>query len=85
MGNGKTLIKVRYKDIFELFGGLDLFRKDTGMIQNIYREENACIRIRKWLEQVHNIERYIEQRCVLSPDLFNVSNKAILWELGLLT
>lgn len=41
----KTQIKVWYNDIFELFGGLDLFEKDTGKIRNIYREETAFMPI----------------------------------------
>ena len=60
---------------------LDLYEKNICLIQNLYWDQSACIRIENEMGEYTKIKRGVHQGCVLSPDLFNLYSEMILQEL----
>lgn len=55
----KVFDGVRHKDLFEVLGKLDLFKKE---VRIIYLLRTACIQIEKWIEQIHKNEKGAKMR-----------------------
>jgi len=77
----KAFDKVRHEDLFEDLGKLDLHGKDLRLLQSLYWNQSACIRIEGECSEYTQIERGVRQGCVMSPDLFNYYSELILREL----
>ena len=54
--------------------------KDLRIIQNLYYDQTAAIRVNNGLSEWIKIEKGVRQGCVLSPDLFNLYSENILSE-----
>lgn len=75
----KPFEKVRLKNILELFellGNLDLFGKDIRTIHKIYWRNPF-----EYEQKDTNIEWDVIQRCLFSPQLFNLYSAMIVLEL----
>ena len=55
--------------------------KDLQIIENIYWEQTAAVKIENETCAFQDIKRGVRHGCVLSPDLFNLNSKTILREL----
>ena len=55
--------------------------KDYRIIHNLYFQQKAAIKLTEDLSYWIDIKRGVRQGCVMSPDLFNLYSKFILWEL----
>lgn len=76
---------IHHKDLLELLGHLDIFGNDIRIIQNLYWQQTACIRIENESSRYAKIERGIRQGWVFSPHLFNQYSETVLRELDVLT
>ena len=52
-------------------------KKDLRIIQNLYWEQKAVVRLQNGNSDASNIERGVRQGCVLSPKLFNLYTEPI--------
>ena len=52
--------------------------KDRQIIQNLYCEQTAAVKINDRVDDFTSIQRGARQGCVLSPDLFSLNSKIIL-------
>ena len=77
----KAFDKVRHDQLFEDLGKLDLHGKDLRLLQNLYWNQTACIRVDGDCSEYTSIKRGVRQGCVMSPDLFNYYSELILREL----
>ena len=73
----KAFDKVRHEQLFEELGKLDLYGKDLRLMQNLYWNQTACIRVDGKCSNYTRIERGVRQGCVMSPDLFNYYSELI--------
>ena len=77
----KAFDRVQHKQPMHILNCLDLDGKDIRLIQNLYWEQAACMRVNNELSDYIKIERGDRQGCVFSPDLFNLYSEMILKEL----
>ena len=77
----KAFDKVRHSELFEELKNLDIYRKDLRLLQSLYWNQFACIRVEGECSEYINIRRGVRQGCVMSPDLFNMYSEIILREL----
>ncbi len=77
----KAFDKVKHEELLNTLMNLDINRKDIRIIQNVYWDQTACIRIDNELSNYIKIERGVREGCVFSPDLFNLYSEIILREL----
>ena len=54
-----------------MLDSLDINDKELRVVRNIYREQNAAIKIDNEISPFIKVKRRVRQRCVFSPDLFN--------------
>ena len=54
-----------------------IFTYVAGIIQNLYWEQKAVVRLQNGNSEAFNIERGVRQGCVLSPKLFNLYTEPI--------
>ena len=74
----KAFDKVRHDQLFEDLTKIGLDTKDIKLLQNLYWEQTACVRVETELSDYINIKRGVRQGCVMSPDLFNYYSELIL-------
>ena len=55
----------------EFLNYTEIDKKDLRIIQNLYWEQKAVVRLQNGNSEAFNIERGVRQGCVLSPKLFN--------------
>lgn len=60
---------------------LDIYGKDLRIISNLYWNQTAAVRIENTLGNFVQIKKGVKQRCVFSPDLFNLYIVKILREI----
>ena len=77
----KAFDKVRHVDLMEILKNLMLDGKDLRVIQNLYWNQRAAVRIANDKSSWQDIRRGVRQGCVLSPDLFNIYSEVIMNEL----
>ena len=77
----KAFDKVRHDDLFVDLNKLDLHGKDIRLLQSLYWNQSACMRVKGECSDYTNIERGVRQGCVMSPDLFNYYSELILREI----
>ena len=59
---------------------LDIYRTDLRLLQSLYWNQFACIRVEGECSEYINIRRGVRQGCFMSPDLFNMYSEVILRE-----
>ena len=69
---------VKHDKLMELIGRLEIDGKDLRLIQNLYYNQKAAIRINGELSDWVDIQKGVRQGCVLSPDLFNLYSEEAL-------
>ena len=77
----KAFDRVQHKQLMHILNSLDLDGKDIRLIQNLYWEQAACMRVNNELSDYIKIGRGVRQGRVFSPDLFNLYSEMILKEL----
>ena len=78
IGYSKAFDKVKHFDLFEILLKHKCDGKDLRVLRNLYREQEATIRIDDDCSVYKPICRGVRQGCVFSPDLFNIYSKIIL-------
>ena len=78
----KAFDKVKHEVLFEFLQNLDIDGNDLRLIRNLYWEQPAAIRIDGTIGKYKQIRRGVRQRCVFSPDLFNLYSENILRDLN---
>ena len=74
----KAFDKVKHSDLFDILLRHYCDRKDLRVIRNMFREQEATIRIDDDCSVYKPICRGVRQGCVFSPDLFNIYSDMIL-------
>ena len=74
----KAFDRVRHEDLFKILTKLTIDGKDLRILQNLYWEQEAAIRIDGEYSEFKPICRGVRQGCVMSPDLFNIYSEMIL-------
>ena len=62
----KAFDRVQHDELLKMLMNLDLYGKDIHLIQNLYWEQSACIRIENEMSEYTKIKRGVHQGCVLS-------------------
>ena len=75
----KAFDRVQHNILFELLSDLDITDKDLRIIQNMYFNQQAVVRLDEMSEPV-SICRGVRQGCVMSPDLFSYYSEVIVRE-----
>ena len=73
----KVFDRVYHQKIMEFLHYTEMDKKDLRIIQNLYWEQKAVVRLQNGNSDAFNIERGVRQGCVLSPKLFNLYADAI--------
>ena len=74
----KAFDRVRHKQMMECLKELDIDSRDIRLIEKLYWEQEAAVRIDDTLSKFQYIKRGVRQGCVLSPDLFSVYTEKIM-------
>ena len=74
----KVFDRVQCDELLKMLMNLDLYGKDICLIQNLYWDQSACIRIENEMNEYTKMKRGVCHRCVLSLDLFNLYSELIL-------
>ena len=73
----KAFDRVYHQKIMEFQNYTEIDKKDLRIIQNLYWEQKAVVRLQNGNSEAFNIERGVRQGCVLSPKLFNLCTEPI--------
>ena len=73
----KAFDKVKHKEIISMLKDINIDSKDLRIIENIYWQQTAAIKINNQIGEFHSIRQGVRQGCVLSPDLFNLYSEMI--------
>ena len=68
-------------ELFDDLSKLNLHRKDLQLLQTLYWNQSACMRVDGECSDYTIIKRGVRQGCVMSPDLFNFYSELIFREL----
>ena len=79
----KVFDRVYHLKIMEFLNYTEMDKKDLRIIQNLYWEQKAVVRLQNGNSDAFNIERGVRQGCVLSPKLFNLYTEPIFCMLEL--
>jgi len=74
----KAFDRVKHEELFKILKQLNLDGKDLRILQNLYWEQEAALRVENEYSEFKPICRGVRQGCVLSPDLFNIYSEMIL-------
>ena len=77
----KAFDKVKHEEILKLLRDIHLDGRDLRLIQNLYWNQKAAVRVGDELSDWQEIRRGVRQGCVLSPDLFNIYSEMIMREI----
>ena len=77
----KAFDKVRHQDLFSILNDIGPDGKDLRLMGNLYRNQKAAVRVGGKESEWQDIRRKARQRCVLSPELFNIYNEIIMRDL----
>ena len=74
----KAFDRVRHKRFFKILKDVGLDEKDQRIIYNLYHLQKGAIKLPNGLTEWTEINRGVCQRCVMSPDFFNLYCEHIL-------
>ena len=74
----KAFDKVRHETSLDMLQELEIDGKDIRIIGNLYWNQEAAVGHEGEHSQFCKIKRGVRQRCVLSPDLFNLYSEIII-------
>ena len=74
----KAFDKVKHDNIIDILEALNIDGKDLSIIENMYWEQTAAIRIKNEISEFIQINRGVRQGCVFSPDLFSLYSENIM-------
>ena len=74
----KAFDRIVHNELIHLLDDLNLDDKDLRLIQSLYYDQAAVIRVRNETSHSVEIERGVRQGCVLSPDLFSVYSEVLI-------
>ena len=77
----KAFDKVKHGELLRVLRDLHLDGRDLRLIENLYWNQTAAVRVGDELTEWQEIRRGVRQGCVLSPDLFNIYSEMIMREL----
>jgi len=77
----KAFDRVRHDEILDMLNKINMDDKDLRLIQNLYYDQSAVIRVGDNVTEECAIKKGVRQGCVLSPDLFSLYSEIILREL----
>ena len=74
----KEFEKVKHDLLFQILEKFDIDGKDLRLLQNLYWDQKATMKVNNDIGEYINIKKGVRQGCVLSPDLFNIYGETIL-------
>ena len=74
----KAFDRVKHIELLEMLNNIDIDDKDLRLIQNLYFEQTAAIKVNDLISDWAPIRKGVRQGCVLSPDLFSLYSEIIL-------
>ena len=74
----KAFDKVKHKEMIKMLEKIKLDNKDIRVIKNLYKDQEAAIRVENELTEWIKIKRGVRQGCVWSPDLFSLYSENII-------
>ena len=77
----KAFDTVRHEDMIDILRGIGLDDKDVRIIEKLYWDQEAAVKIGQERTAWVKIKRGVRQGCILSPDIFSVYSQIILQEL----
>ena len=72
---------MKHGELLRVLRDLHLDGRDLRLIENLYWNQTAAVRVGDELTEWQEIRRGVRQGCVLSPDLFNIYSEMIMREL----
>ncbi|NNK27532.1 MAG: RNA-directed DNA polymerase, partial [Flavobacteriaceae bacterium] len=76
----KAFDKVKHTKLMDILKTTEIDGKDLRLIQNLYWDQTAAVRISDEMTDNFNIMQGVRQGCVISPKLFNVYSNNIFSE-----
>ena len=74
----KAFDRIEHNELMHFFYDLNLDDKDLRVIQALYYQQFAAIRVNSMLNEMVPIESGVRQGCILSPDLFSLYSEIII-------
>lgn len=74
----KAFDRVKHGDLMKQLENIEIDGKDIRIIQNLYWEQKAAMRVDDEMSSFQKIKRGVRQGCVLSPDLFSLYSEEIM-------
>ena len=74
----KAFDRGKYVELLEMLDNIGVDDKDLRLIQNVYFDQIAAVRVKDNLSDWVQIKKGVRQGCVLSPDLFSQYSEIIL-------
>ena len=73
----KAFDSVNHDEIFNMFRQIGIDSKDIRIVQNLYYNQMACVRVDSSNSRSFQIQKGVRQGCVMSPDFFNLYSESI--------
>ena len=77
----KAFDRVRHTQLMEILNSINVDKQDIRVVQNLYWDQTATIRLENELGEWKSVKRGVRQGCVMSPDLFSLYSEVILRDL----
>ena len=77
----KAFDSVKHTTLFDILNSIGIDGKDLRIVQNLYWNQTACVRLDNETSEYFDIKKGVRQGCVLSPDLFNMYSELIFREI----
>ena len=74
----KAFDRVQHDELLKMLMNLELYGRDIHLIQNMYWDQSACIRIENEMGEYTKIKGGVCIGCAFLPDLFNLYNEMLL-------
>ncbi|GFN83360.1 LINE-1 reverse transcriptase homolog [Plakobranchus ocellatus] len=74
----RTISLMSHVELFRMLEKLDIDGKDLRVIRNLYWDQTASVRIEGERSDLKPTKRGVRQRCVMSPDLFNLYSEMVI-------
>ena len=74
----KAFDRVKHENLLKMLAQINIDKKDIMLIQNLYWQQKAAMKIEDEETEWQWIERGVRQGCVMSPDLFSLYGEIIM-------